>query len=143
MQLAMEQLLTNSAYSKNTLLEEKKILISAWKSESMQASEEEYRADFLTYVACVEKHKPLGVLGDTRDHAFKITPALQKWLNETMFPRVLAAGAKHFAFLVAKDFFSQLSIEQVMGEDVGALFNSRYFITKAEAMEWLEEQIEL
>jgi hypothetical protein len=52
----------------------------------------------------------------------------------------LQAGIKKFAYLVSKDLFSQVSIEQTMEEgNAQEIFETCYFADETEALTWLNK----
>ena len=105
--------------------------------ENEDMTEEEYKKDMLSYVNIVEKYKPSKVLIDSSISKFVASPDLQDWTNENIIKRTLLAGLKKNAFVISKDFISQLSSEQTLEESEGAKKNIKYFVDKDKALEWL------
>jgi len=78
-------------------------------------------------------------LVDTQHFLMPVVPETQEWVNAHIHQRSLKAGIKKFAYLVSKDLFSQVSIEQTMEEgNAKEIFDTRYFENESEAMGWLD-----
>ncbi|NJL13497.1 MAG: hypothetical protein HC913_11160 [Microscillaceae bacterium] len=112
-----------------------------WQEESYRMTDEEYQTEMHNYLSAIEAHQPLGALPDTTHLRFTIHPDLQTWMNEQIFPKFILLGLQAAAFLVSKDIFAQISIEQTMEEAEGSFFKTRYFDQRAEALAWLEEAL--
>lgn len=84
-----------------------------------------------------EKYKPSCLLLNNKEFTFSITPAIQEWVNNNIFPRLIKAGIKRGAFVVSEDLFAQVSIEQTMEEDTGKKLKTKFFDTEEEALKWL------
>lgn len=68
-----------------------------------------------------------------------ISTADQEWINESWFPRAVEAGLTHFAFLLAKDTFNQMSVKNIMQKTDYPQLRYRYFGDYEEAEKWLLE----
>ena len=100
-------------------------------------SSNEYIEELQVFIDLVKKHKPIRVLGDMVDFNFTITPQIQEWLNENLFPVYQEIGFKKIAILLSKGFFQSLSIQQAMQEENANSFQTSYFDDAVKAQEWL------
>ncbi len=91
----------------------------------------------LEYAAQVEKYKPKRLIVDSQMFFFPITPDMQDWTNNTIFPRVLAAGLRKVAIILTPDIISQMALEQTMEENVALQFQIRYFDKESASRDWL------
>lgn len=70
-----------------------------------------------------------------------LTPEVQQWLNEVWFPKAKQTGLKYFAFVVPKDVFGKVSMEnanKTAKDTFGIEIN--YFQTEADAKAWLKSK---
>lgn len=102
-------------------------------------SEDIFKEKMLQIAEAVKTHQPQGFLANTLQFNFSISPDLQTWHNDTLFPVFESVGLKKMAIVVAEDIFSQVSIEQAYEEnDYG--FVTQYFDGEQEAREWLSQE---
>lgn len=119
---------------------ENQILRVLWSETTENMTDEEFRAELVKYAEVSEQYRPQKSLVDTRYFLMPIVPETQEWVNANIHQRSLKAGIKKFAYLVSKDLFSQVSIEQTMEEDnAKGIFDTQYFDNENQAMEWLNK----
>ena len=116
---------------------EKKLLQKEWFATTENMNQEEFKAEVEKIAEVQEKHKAVKFHDNTTLFAFPISPKLQTWVNEEIFPRFIKAGLQKYAIIVSQEMIAQLSIEQTM-EETNAKFQVRYFDDPAKAHEWLE-----
>lgn len=120
---------------------EKSLMTYNWFPESRLMNEAAYRAEMTANAEACEKYSPRVALVDLRDFLFTIGPELQAWTDEEIFTRFIKAGLRKIGFIVSSDVFAQVSLEQMMEENVGLDFQTRYFDeNEEEAMKWLVEE---
>jgi hypothetical protein len=118
--------------------EQTQLLKVLWASATENMKDDEFRKELENYAEVAEKYQPTKSLVDTQNFLFTIVPDTQQWVNENIHQRSLKAGIKKFAYLVSKDLFSQVSIEQTMEEgNAQEIFETRYFDDETEALTWL------
>ena len=111
-----------------------------WSADTEKMTDEEFRNELLQYADLAEKYNPDKSLADTSNFLMTVSPETQHWIYEKVHPRSLAAGIKKFAYLVSKDYFSQVSIEQTMEEgNTSEMFSTKFFDNKETALEWLNK----
>lgn len=116
---------------------EKNLVELKWLPESLKMNDEEYRQCGIAFKSAIGHYSPVAILSDNRDFQFSITPDLQEWTNQEIFPVLLGKGVRRFALLVSPNLFSQISVEQLMEENVALNFTKRYFERREEALIWL------
>jgi hypothetical protein len=62
-----------------------------------------------------------------------------KWINESFFPRVFAAGLRRLAYVIPESALAQLSLTRTMRHISGQVFDTGYFSEPEEAKRWLRE----
>ncbi|WP_448519190.1 hypothetical protein [Rhodoflexus sp.] len=120
--------------------EANRMLTSVWNTTAYM-SDEEYRQVAMAYRHACERYKPLLSLIDSRNANYTIPVATQEWLNENIYPQCVAAGVHKLAFLVAQDFFTQISLELMVSDAEEAitpdLLQQRFFDDLDKARAWL------
>jgi hypothetical protein len=70
-----------------------------------------------------------------------LTPEIQKWLNDVWFPKAKLTGLKHFAFVIPKDVFGKVSMENAnKNSAVTAGIQIQYFQSESDAKTWLKSK---
>lgn len=114
-----------------------KTIVPRWFAASAELTSELYRKEMLKYTDLVEEYKPINALIDNTKLGYAIPPDDQEWTNEELFPRIIAAGVKRVVILLPQELITQLSLEQVMEEEHGLEFETKYMSNEKEAREWL------
>lgn len=130
--------LYNDRFQHISFMEEVGLLQKSWTTESDQMNEDTFQSEVTTIAEMIELQKPVGVCDDTTNFLYAITPELQTWVSEAIFPRFIAAGVKKYAIIVSSEMIAQLSVEQTM-EEGNAAFQVAYFDHVEKAMEWLKK----
>lgn len=111
-----------------------------WKKSSERMRIEEYKACVRKYAEAIEAlQRPL-FLVDTREFLFTISPKVQEWINQKIFPKNIEDGLRRMAILTSSDFLSQLSVEQTLHENPSLGFASHFFDSEEKALSWLLEE---
>lgn len=132
MKLLEEDEIVKIEYDENT-----KLFKHTWNDKTRNITDEEYKKSVLKTIAQFSKLDSKVHLVDSQNFLFTISPDLQLWLASQVFPNLEAMKVEKVAFLVSKDIFAQVSIEQFVEEDKTEAVESRYFDTEKEAMDWL------
>lgn len=70
-----------------------------------------------------------------------LTADVQKWLNDVWFPRARLGGLKYFAFVVPKDVFGKMSMENANKDTTRTDgIEIQYFQTETDAKAWLKSK---
>lgn len=110
-----------------------------WKPQSAELSDDIIKSEFLKEVELCEKYNPKNLLINTKDFQYVITPELQEWTDNSIFPKYIEAGVKQIAIVVGEDIFANVSVEQTMDEENASTIQSEYFTSEEDAIEWLKE----
>lgn len=102
-------------------------------------SEGEYKDLMLQWRYQIEIFKPRYQLVDYMNFYKPIPIHIQKWINENLLAPALAAGMKKLAFIISRDLYAQVSIEQLMQEKEGKKFILKYFDNEPDGEKWLFE----
>ncbi len=137
-------LIYNSQYQILLLDTRQDILIEEFDFESENYTPQEYKKDFTDLSQAVvdkvqDKYTVKKILIDMQNFRFVITPELQKWHNENVFPIVAKVGIRWFAIIVSSDVFASVSSEQTIDEHQEQFFTTRYFSNSQDAFNWLRE----
>ncbi len=126
-----------SKYLHIAFFAEQSLMEPTWLSETKMMDTQDCKQEFLNYADVVRKLKPRRLLVDLRDMFFTFNPALQTWVDQTIFPTLLGAGANRAAFVISNDFFATLSTKQLLIEQQGLKFTAQYFDSKEAAKAWV------
>ena len=96
-----------------------------------------YKAECKEWLSIIKKEKPKFQLVDDRNMKFIIDVDIQIWANKNLVEPAVKASIRKTAFLTSTEIFSQVSIEQTMGENKNRLLKIGYFDDEDKAKEWL------
>ena len=97
----------------------------------------DFQEEMLIQVKLAQKYHPKYFFFDTQNFNFTIAPDMQDWIDTNILTEFVKVGVLKYAYIVSKEFISQLSIELLMDEKVGKFFKTEYFTSKQEAKKWL------
>ena len=109
-----------------------------WLQASGRMQDEDFKAAILAEKIVIETAKPKYIFADTLDMKFSIYPDLQEWHNKEIFPVFVKVNLRKLAVLVSSDLFTQVSIDQLIGEGKGGEMVTQYFEDEKKAIEWLK-----
>lgn len=131
----------NNYYSLETDVAKSLLVYTAFP-ESENMTEEEIKEGFLQTTLMVEKYKPQFFLSDSREQNSAITPEIQIWIAQNIYPRWYGAGLKKLAVVIPQELIANLSIQQTVDEveEVKEVdtYEIRYFEDDLVAREWLK-----
>lgn len=71
-----------------------------------------------------------------------LTKEVQEWLNNTWFPKAKITGLKYFAFVVPKDIFGKMSMENAnKNTEITNGIEIQYFGDESTAKTWLKSKV--
>lgn len=120
-----------------SLSHEGKVLAQDWTPATAQLEDDNFQHLMTTLVGLVERHKPQGLLVNTQQFQYLLTPSMQTWSAEHVLAKHSQNGVKKMALIVSQEMITQLSIEQTLEENTALGFANRYFSDIAEAEAWL------
>ena len=113
-------------------------LENVWSLETKLMTDEEFKQEMLELSRFFLTYRPEFQLINTQDLLFVISPELQSWSDENILkPHGKVSSLRKVAFVVSKDLFPSVAVEQTMDEEHGNGFNTRFFKEKEEAIKWL------
>ncbi len=131
MEVARTKFAVHYVYTDLSMLEQ------VWTDETNLMTDDEYKIDMYHYLKFVEKYQLSLALIDTQKFQYLIPIRIQTWVDKKIAARANKI-VKHIAFIVPKDIFAQVSVQQTMEESEGICYqNIRYFENKEEAKKWL------
>ncbi len=131
-----------SKYVKMDYCDENGIFELTWLPASEDMTDEDYKVEHKEFLRIILDNKVEKVLGNVRDLAFVVNPDLQEWMNENIFIPIIKAGSMVFGLVASEQLISQLSIEQLMDEEIGKQIPTKYFSDRDEAKNWLLNSID-
>lgn len=97
-----------------------------------------YRGEMFAWLEQIKKHHPTFQLVDYTQNLYAINASMQEWVNENLIGPAYRIGClRKVAFILSKDLFAQVSVEQTMQEPEGKQFVKQYFDTRQDALDWL------
>ncbi len=118
--------------------ESNSIMFSRWEKSNLM-TESDFKSEMIAYKDFAVANKVQNYLVDDRDMYFTISPALQIWVNENIFPFTMHPQARRFAIVMPEDFIAQIAIEQTIkeGEKTIGMVQTCYFDTLDKAQTWI------
>jgi len=116
---------------------EHSIITAEWSENSLNLTDDIYKLKMEKYTQFIEQYKAQKALANCLKLGFVISPSVQEWTNNVLFPRILAVGQHSVAVVLPNEFITQLSLEQILEEEKGQKFVSRYFDNAQDARTWL------
>jgi len=102
-----------------------------------EIGEEEYKKYMLEWHDEIEYYKPMYQLVNYLNFYRPIEPHMQRWLNEHLIGPAFKTGMQKVAFIISRDFYVQVSLEQTMAEQEGKQIQLKYFDNELDAEKWL------
>lgn len=133
----------SSSYQQMEFDEANGILKETYLPASSNYDKESFKTDHLNLGQEVKKSPKVSnfksLLVDMRQLNFTISPDLQQWHGENIFPIVVEVGVKKMAIVVSSNVFTEVSVKQTVDDFQGVKFETRYFQAIDEAEKWLKE----
>lgn len=111
---------------------------NVWASDNLAATEDDIREIINTTANFIRERKPAYFLADDSNRQFVYDIEIQAWVAQTLAMACAEVGLKKFAIIVPKDFIAELSTEQTVDEAGTLPFQLQYFVSEAEALQWLD-----
>lgn len=73
------------------------------------------------------KYQPSRVLTNVQNLLYTIPPEMQEWTAKNIIASMIQLGLRRLAYIIPKDFYAQLSIEQ-LGDEIPDLNFLRRFL---------------
>lgn len=130
-------ILYETKYKKISLIASDSLLITQWKTASLQLTEDIFKTEIINWLDQVKKYSPQRLLIDTRNFKFILIPEIQEWFAQEVFTVYPATGVQKKAFLVADDFISQVALEQHIENVTNQTFKVAFYESEEDALAWL------
>jgi len=122
-------------------------LISIWKSSP--PNDLAYRKELIEHLQIAQKIKPSQIIWLLKNLTFKVGDATKKWADENISKPIFKAGfiAKNqdgfdqVVFVVGDDLLAYIELMGIFDERSTAGFNPKYLATEADAIHWLNGEL--
>lgn len=131
----MKLLFKNQLYSFHLLDEEKAILFFDWTDKTTAMSYEDFQAACHNYAGFAWQYQSKHLLVDTTRFHFQLPPNFTTWRAEQLNPRYYQLGVLKFAYITKPELLQFM--KDIPAEN--GTFETRNFITRKEAVNWLNE----
>jgi len=126
-----------TAFAHMSFQKENSLYIIRWKFSSKKLNDDLFKEQVNIWLKNVQKYRPKKLLIDTSLFTYIVVPELQNWFDEKIFALYPQIGVEKKAFLMPKDLFSQVSIQQTTESPKNQTFKVNYFDNEQNALEWL------
>jgi len=116
---------------------DKKSYFKVVRLSSEELDEEDYKTLMLEWREQIEYYKPQIQMVNYLNYYKAIPPHMQIWINDNLVKPSFEAGLKKVAFIISRDLYVQISVEQTMQEAAGKKFSVKYFDNEIDAEKWL------
>jgi len=114
-----------------------KLYVKVVRLSSGELAEEAYKNLMLEWKEQIVYYKPLFQLVNYLNYYRPIPSHMQAWLNDNLIRPAFEAGLKKVAFIISRDLYVQVSLEQTMQEEAGKNLTVKYFDNELDAEKWL------
>ena len=115
------------------VLRHEELLELRWLPSTETMTDGGFMATLCLFAWEAEKARPRGLLIDATQFRHRFGPGVMQWRDAHIIPRYGAAGVRKFAFQMPAGF-PGTGKEEIEGP---AVFPTRWFIDRQEAMSWL------
>ncbi len=106
---------------------------------SSPLDDEEYKELLLEWRKQIEFYHPKLQMVNYLNYYKPIPPYMQNWISENLIKPAFEAGMKKVAFIISRDLYMQVSLEQTMQEEGGKMLTIKYFDNEISADNWLND----
>jgi len=131
----MEKVVHQSKYLTINHDDLNKIFINYWLSSTANMTNEEFKKEIGIIIELAEQFSIRGILVNSIDYMYPITPEIQDWYNEFTTSTLIKIGVSKMVIIVSTDFLSRLSVEQMFDDQKGITI--AYYSDIKNAMTWL------
>lgn len=130
----------NNEWATHTMNSRLSLLYVAAYPTTLRLTDEDFINAAPNFLTDLRVHQPRFVLLNLRGFQFTISPEVQDWLVEHIFPFTRALKVEKLAVVASLDALSHLSVEQTIEEDKHINNITRYFQGETSARRWLLEE---
>ena len=100
----------------------------------------EHLFEWQEYVLLVRNYQPENIFVDATEFHFLLLKEMQEWINQNVIAVFNDIRLKKWAIVVPPQFMHQVSIEQTIEANPSNTFETQYFESEDEAIEWLHQE---
>lgn len=115
------------------------MIVSKWKPETENMSNDEFLKDAKEFAGYVVKFKPKRYLNLMKEFKYSIVPEMQKDIDDNVVAMFAKNGMKKIASVMPTELFPSASLEQLIKEEQSKNLKSLPFDDEEKAREWLLE----
>ncbi len=108
-----------------------------FKPESTHMQDVEFRDTMQNLVDKCRETQSRAILINNEHYYHTISPGLQSWMHQEIYPRLAEMGVKRQAVLQGEDMFARVSMEQTVEDNPVTNTLFQLFESEKEALEWL------
>ena len=117
--------------------EDKSLMKVVVSPKTEYIGDEIYQEEQLAELALIKKHLPSKILVNVQDLQYTLPPEMQEWTAQNMVMPVIQLCLKRAAYVIPKEFYAQLAIEQLITEIPELNFMTMLFKDEETAIDWL------
>ena len=99
----------------------------------------EHQREWKEYASLVRNYQPENIFVDATGFDFLLLKDMQEWINKNVIAIYNDIRLKKWAILIPPQFLHQVSIEQTIESNPFNTFETQYFESEQEAMDWLHK----
>lgn len=107
-----------------------------WAASSCKITVEDYKNELSIYANFIEKYKPKKVLFNAQKLNYIILPEVQTWISKNVNPKMNNCVEK-MSLTMSENYITQLSLQQMLDDDVNSVYSKCLFTSPRKAIEWL------
>jgi len=130
------RILNRSKFVEIYLDDSKSLITQKFLSKTEEMETSAFKNEMTLFADMCVANRPARALIDLLEMRYPIAPETQVWMNTEVFTRYYHI-IKKIAFLMPTELIPNLSVEQVLEEDLGKKFIQSYFDNEKSAMDWL------
>lgn len=130
----------NNDWSTRTINSRLSLLYVVAYPASIRMNDEDFIAGSYQFLKDLRTYQPRSVLLNLRGFQFTISPDIQDWMVDNIFPFVEILEIEKIAIVASLDALCHLSVQQTIEEDDATDNITRYFEGETTARRWLLQE---
>jgi hypothetical protein len=136
----MEKVIFESRFAVAKYDKVKELYLLRYLRETENMRDTEWKDLMKQLLVVTDKYKPKYILDDNRERLYSYSPETQTWTLELFIDTWNKNGLKKYVQILPKDFFGELSAEQIVelaNVKFSEIFENTFVATYEEAVNWL------
>jgi hypothetical protein len=136
----MEKVIFESRFAVAKYDKVKELYLLRYLRETENMRDTEWKVLMKQLLVVTDKYKPKYILDDNRERLYSYSPETQTWTLELFIDTWNKNGLKKYVQILPKDFFGELSAEQIVelaNVKFSEIFENTFVATYEEAVNWL------